>query len=120
MTIYIVEDSEHVRDRLIESVGELPNTRVVGAAAAVPEALEGVRTSQPRVLILDMQLRGGSGIRLLKQMKATGVRRPELVIIVTNYPTDDYRQASHDSGVDHFFDKVTEFDKVREVLMRHA
>ena len=120
LTIYIVEDSEHVRDRLIESVGELPNTRVVGAAAAVPEALEGVRVSQPRVLILDMQLRGGSGIRLLKQMKAAGVRRPELVIIVTNYPTDDYRQASHDSGVDHFFDKVTEFDKVREVLMRLA
>jgi len=52
LTIYIVEDSEHVRDRLIESVGELPNTRVVGAAAAVPEALEGVRASQPRVLIL--------------------------------------------------------------------
>jgi DNA-binding NarL/FixJ family response regulator len=120
LTIYIVEDSEPVRDRLIESVGELPNTRVVGAAAAVPEALEGVRTSQPRVLILDMQLRGGSGIRLLKQMKATGVQRPELVIVVTNYPTDDYRQASHDCGADHFFDKVSEFDKVREVLMRHS
>ncbi|MFL6551107.1 MAG: response regulator [Povalibacter sp.] len=120
LTIYIVEDSAPVRDRLIESVGELPNTRVVGAAAAVPEALEGVRLSQPRVLILDMQLRGGSGIRLLRQMKAKGVRRPELVIVVTNYPTDDYRQASHDCGADHFFNKASEFDKVREVLLQHC
>jgi len=120
LTIYIVEDSEPVRERLVESVGELPNTRVVGTAAAVPEALEGIRSSQPRALILDMQLRGGSGIRLLRQMKAAGVRRPELVIVITNYPTDDYRKASHDCGADHFFDKVSEFDKVRDVLMSHA
>ncbi|MBB6094489.1 DNA-binding NarL/FixJ family response regulator [Povalibacter uvarum] len=120
LTIYIVEDSRPVRERLIETVREIPNTRVVGQAEAVGDALEGVRSSQPRVLILDMQLRGGSGIRLLKQMRATGVVRPELVIVVTNYPTDDYRKASHDCGADHFFDKASEFDKVRDVLMQHG
>ena len=120
LTIYIVEDSAPIRDRLIESVGELPNARVVGVAAAVPEALKGVRLAEPRVLILDMQLHGGSAIHLLRQMKATGVRRPELIIVVTNYPTDDYRQASRDSGADHFFNKVSEFDKVREVLLEHG
>ena len=120
LTIYIVEDSTPVRERLIETVREIPNTRVVGQAEAVGDALEGVRLSQPRVLILDMQLRGGSGIRLLKQMRAAGVSRPELVIVVTNYPTDDYRKASHDYGADHFFDKASEFDKVRDVLMRHG
>ena len=120
LTIYIVEDSLPVRERLIETVREIPNTRVVGEAAALPDALEGVRASQPQVLILDVQLRGGgSGIRLLKQMRATGVRRPELVIVVTNYPTDDYRQASHHYGADHFFDKASEFDKVRDVLLSH-
>ena len=120
LTIYIVEDSRPVRERLIETVREIPNTRVVGQAEAVGDALEGVRSSQPRVLILDVQLRGGSGIRLLKQMRATGVSRPELVIVVTNYPTDDYRKASHDCGADHFFDKASEFDKVRDVLMQHG
>ena len=99
---------------------DIPNARVVGQAADILEALEGMRTSQPRVLILDMQLRGGSGIRLLKQMRAAGMQRPELVIVVTNYPTDDYRKASHDCGADHFFDKASEFDKVRYVLISHA
>lgn len=120
LTIYIVEDSTPVRERLIETVREIPNTRVVGQAEAVGDALEGVRFLQPRVLILDMQLRGGSGIRLLKQMRAAGVSRPELVIVVTNYPTDDYRKASHDCGADHFFNKASEFDKVRDVLIRHG
>jgi len=120
LTIYIVEDSSPVRERLIEAVSDVPNARVVGQAEAVNEALEGVQRSQPRVLILDIQLRQGSGIRLLKQMRANGMDLPELVIVVTNYPTDDYRKASHDCGANHFFDKASEFDKVRDVLLEHG
>jgi len=117
LTIYIVEDSPLVRERLLEAVGDIPNSRVVGQAEAVPEALEGISHAQPRVLILDVQLRGGSGFRLLKQMRAARIGRPELVIVVTNYPSEDYRNASRDWGADHFFDKASEFDKVREVLI---
>lgn len=120
LTVYIVEDSSPVRERLIEAVGDIPNARVVGQAETIEEALEGMRKARPRVLILDVQLRGGSGIRLLKQMRTVGISRPELVIVITNYPTDDYRKASQDCGADHFFDKASEFDKVHDVLLRHG
>jgi DNA-binding NarL/FixJ family response regulator len=118
LTIFIVEDSPAVMERLVEAVGDIPNARVVGSAEAVATALEGVRQAQPRVLILDVQLRDGSGFRLLKRMRTEGVCRPETVIIVTNYPNDDYRNASRECGVEHFFDKGAEFHKVREVLLR--
>jgi DNA-binding NarL/FixJ family response regulator len=117
LTIYIVEDSPLVRERLLEAVGDIPNSRVVGQADAVSEALEGICLVQPRVLILDVQLRSGSGFRLLKQMRLARIDRPELVIVVTNYPSEDYRNASRACGADHFFDKASEFDKVREVLI---
>jgi DNA-binding NarL/FixJ family response regulator len=118
LTIFIVEDSPVVLERLVEAVDDVPNARIVGSAEAVNAALEGVRSSQPRVLILDVQLRDGSGFRLLKRMRAEGVSRPETIIVVTNYPNDDYRHASRECGVDHFFDKGAEFHKVREVLLR--
>jgi len=118
LTIYIVEDSKAVLERLVEEVADIPNARFVGSAEAVTAALEGVRSAQPRVLILDVQLRDGSGFRLLKRMRAEGVSRPETVIVVTNYPNDDYRSASRECGADHFFDKASEFHKVREVLLR--
>jgi DNA-binding NarL/FixJ family response regulator len=118
LTVFIVEDSPAVMERLVEAVTDIPHARVVGSADAVGTALEGVRESQPRVLILDVQLRGGSGFRLLKQMRVAGLDRPEAVIIVTNYPSEDYRDASRQCGVDHFFDKASEFHKVREVLLQ--
>jgi CheY-like chemotaxis protein len=117
LTIYIVEDSEAVKERLIESVEDIPHARVVGSADAVNDALEALRALQPRVLILDIQLRGGSGFRLLKLMRAAGMTRPETIIVVTNYPSEDYRTASRECGADHFFDKASEFHKVREVLL---
>lgn len=120
LTVYIVEDSFPVRERLIEAVADVPNARVVGQADAITEALEGLQQVQPRVLIVDVQLRRGSGIRLLKKLRATGTGLPELVIVVTNYPTDDYRKASQDCGANHFFDKASEFDKVRDVLIQHG
>jgi DNA-binding NarL/FixJ family response regulator len=118
LTIFIVEDSPVVLERLVEAVVDVPNARIVGSAEAVTAALEGVRRSKPRVLILDVQLRDGSGFRLLKRMRAEGISRPEMIIVVTNYPNDDYRSASRDCGADHFFDKGAEFDKVREILLR--
>ena len=118
LTIYIVEDSPAVKERLIESVERHSATHASSAAPTrVNDALEGMRALQPRVLILDIQLRGGSGFRLLKQMRAAGMTRPETVIVVTNYPSDDYRTASRECGADHFFDKASEFHKVREVLL---
>jgi CheY-like chemotaxis protein len=117
LTIYIVEDSAAVKERLIEAVEDIPHARVVGSADAVAAALDGMRAVQPRVLILDIQLRGGSGFRLLKLMRAAGMTRPETIIVVTNYPSEDYRTASRECGADHFFDKASEFHKVREVLL---
>jgi len=118
LTIYIVDDSQLVRERLIESFADIPNARVVGEAASLDEALVGVSTAKPRVLIVDVQLRKGSGLLLLKQMRAAHAFRPERVIIVTNYPTEAYRKAGEECGADHFFDKASEFDRVREVLIQ--
>lgn len=115
LTVYIVEDSPAVMQRLQEAVQDIPNARVVGNADTAEQAIEGVRQARPRVLILDLHLRASNGFQVLRQL---GVHpRPEAVIVVSNYSSQEYRQASRDCGADHFFDKAQEFNQVRELLL---
>ena len=111
----------------IAAVGAALGASFGGALGACTSSGPGVILKQETIglavtlelplLILDIQLRGGSGFRLLKLMLAAGMTRPETIIVVTNYPSDDYRTASRECGADHFFDKASEFHKVREVLL---
>jgi len=66
--------------------------------------------------VLDLQLKQGTGLGLLKTL-ARGVRPPNTKIIVfTNYAFPQYRERSLALGADYFFDKAREFHRVREVL----
>ena len=114
-TVFVVDDEGSVREGL-DSFLRAAGFHVQLFCSA-SEFLLAWQPDNFGCLILDVQLRGGSGFRLLKQMRAARIDRPELVIVVTNYPSEDYRNASHACGADHFFDKASEFDKVREVLI---
>jgi DNA-binding NarL/FixJ family response regulator len=118
LTVYIVEDSAVVRQRLVETIDEIPQARIVGHAETAAEALSALPQIRPRVLILDIQLREGSGFSVLKSMRARNVELPPLVIVVTNYPRDDYREISRKFGANYFLDKASEFDQVREAMLR--
>lgn len=115
LTVYIVEDSAAVMQRLTEAVHDIPNARVVGVADTAEHALTGMIAARPRVLILDLHLRASNGFQVLRQLEAGS--RPEAVIVITNYSSQEYRQACHEHGADHFFDKAQEFNKVRDLLL---
>jgi len=69
LTVYIVDDSQVMRERLKELVSDTPGTKVVGQSADPFEALNSIRKSNPNVVILDIRLPGRSGIDLLKDIK---------------------------------------------------
>jgi DNA-binding NarL/FixJ family response regulator len=96
----------------VEGVG------LVAAATNPAEALGAIRTSIPDVLVLDIQMPGGSGVEVLRAVRQAGL--PTVVIILTNYATPWYRDTCLSDGADYFFDKSTEFDKVADVVERLA
>jgi DNA-binding NarL/FixJ family response regulator len=112
--VFIVDDSPVVRDRLITMISELPNVEVVGQADIAFEAIHSIRQLRPSVVVLDISMPGGSGMHVLETIKKD---RPEpLVIMLTNFAQDHYRQKCLQLGADYFFDKSTEFERVTEVL----
>ncbi|MCC6195284.1 MAG: response regulator transcription factor [Burkholderiales bacterium] len=120
LRVVIVEDSPLIRARLAESLREIPNVEIVDQVETEAAALAVMREGGWDAAVLDLQLKQGTGLGLLKAL-AQGARPPRTKIIVfTNYAFPQYRDRSMALGADYFFDKAREFHRVREVLLMLA
>lgn len=117
-SIYIVDDSKMMRERLTESLADIAGVKIAGQSGDPAEALEGIKKLQPDVVILDIRLPGISGIDMLKNIKRSPAA--PIVIMITNYPYRQYRQACMRAGADYFFSKIDEFEMIRKTLERIA
>lgn len=116
INVFIVDDSEIVRERLTSMLSEVPSINIVGYADNPLAATESIVMHRPDVIILDIFLTGGSGIHVLKNIR--GKKITSKVIMLTNYAQEEYRKKCFEEGADFFFDKSIEFDKVVDVIQR--
>ncbi len=68
--ILIVEDHPVVRRGLVELINAEPDLQVVGEADDAPEAMLQLTQTHPDLVIVDISLKRGNGIDLLKQIRA--------------------------------------------------
>jgi two-component system OmpR family response regulator len=120
LRVVIVEDSAIIRAHLAEALSEIPNVAIVGQVETEADALAILGQDKWDAAVLDLQLKQGTGLRVLKSL-AQGTRPANTKIIVfTNYAFPQYRDRSFLLGADYFFDKSREFHRVREVLLMLA
>jgi two-component system response regulator DevR len=116
LSVFIVEESPIVRERLIELVDDVADTRCVGNADGATVAIARISELHPDVVLLDLVLHEGNGIQVAQ---AIGERSPTTTMVVlTNLATLAARRRCAGLGVKYFFDKTMEFDALREVLRR--
>src|SRR5262245_33833197 len=70
--ILIVDDHPVVREGLALRIARQPAREVCGEAADVTEALRMVAESRPDVAVVDIALKNGDGLDLIKRLKARG------------------------------------------------
>jgi DNA-binding NarL/FixJ family response regulator len=115
-TVYIVDDSQAVRERLIGMISEVEGTTLAGASGDPYEAVTAIRRLHPEAVILDIRMPGMSGIQVLREIKQGGYT--PMVIMLTNYPFEQYRRECVEAGADYFLNKSTEFERINEILAR--
>jgi DNA-binding NarL/FixJ family response regulator len=116
LRVVIVEDSAIIRARLSETLSEIANLTIIGQADTESEALHLLSGGAWDAVILDLQLKEGTGLSVLKKLRNEGRPSHSKVIVFTNYAFPQYRDRSLSSGADYFFDKAREFNRVRDVL----
>ena len=63
-------------------------------------------SSSPDVVVLDLHLREGNGIDVIRALRQAGT--DPTCIVLTNHSGLPYRKAALEAGAHHFFDKSTE------------
>ncbi len=116
LKVYLVEDSPVLRDRVIESLEDSGDNHVVGTADTEDDAVNGIVASTPDAVVLDIQLRRGNGLNVLRRLRSLNLGVRPLVIVLTNYNIPEFRMRALTAGSDFFFDKATELHRVAEVL----
>ena len=117
-SIFLVEDSALVRERLIEMIESVPGARVVGLASRADEAVRGILAARPDLVVLDLNLAQGTGIDVLRALHLEAPRID--VYMLSGYATAPYRQLARRLGARDFFDKSTEFARVKDVVAARA
>jgi len=118
MQVFLVEDSAPVRERLTEMLQDLPDTRVLGHAAEADGAIREILAAAPDVVLLDISLAAGSGFDVLRAVRP---QAPQIdFYLLSNFAAFPYRQLAETLGARGFFDKTSEFERVREVIAERA
>ncbi|HJQ98890.1 MAG TPA: LytTR family DNA-binding domain-containing protein [Candidatus Polarisedimenticolaceae bacterium] len=68
LRVAIVDDEKPARDRMRRLVEALPDVEIVGEAGNVAEAVALVDSARPDLLLLDVQIPGGDGFDVLRQV----------------------------------------------------
>lgn len=116
LRVVIVEDSLHIRERLVQLVEDDRRMQVVGEADTEARAVAMCRAIEPDAIILDLKLAAGTGIGVLKTMGYAGASRKPTIIVLTNFPLPAFERAARALGADWFLDKTSEFHRLRELL----
>ena len=113
VTIFLADDSAPIRSRVAAMLEGAAMT-VVGEAQTPRASIDGILAVRPDVVVLDVQLEGGTGLEVLRQVRQTD---PRIAFVVfSNNAAPAYRKRYLDAGAMLFLDKSTEFDQLTRAV----
>lgn len=77
--IFLVDDHPLVREWLTNLIHQQADLQVCGEAEGAPQALDAIAKLRPDIAIVDISLKNGSGIELIKNLRSVA---PEVAVIV--------------------------------------
>ena len=119
LNIYLVEDSSVIRENLIDALHESAPIEIVGCADDERSAVAWFRDgNECDLVIVDIFLKGGSGLGVLKTLGADAAAPPRIVL--SNHATPEVRKKCQELGAVKVFDKSNELDEMLSWLSRFA
>lgn len=120
LRVFVVEDSSALCDVMVEQLGELPNVICSGRADNEASAIAALRDIACDVLIVDIKLKAGTGIGVLRAVASDWPHPPATRIVFSNYTDPAFRTLAMCLGATHFFDKTNDFTSLLSLVTELA
>lgn len=114
--IFLVDDHDVVRAGMKAVLAD--SFEIVGEAADVQTAVDGILASEPELVVLDVKLPGGGGSAVIQQVR---VDRPDVKFMALTVSTsrDDVVQMMQ-AGVDGYITKTTMSEELPNLIQETA
>ena len=113
INVFLADDSELIRSRIAQILqGHAPAhaMTVVGQAGNPQDCIDAILATRPDVVVLDIQLKGGSGLEVLRAVR--DVAPATQFVIFSHHSSAGYRDLYLREGAACFLDKNSEFDQL--------
>jgi two-component system cell cycle response regulator DivK len=91
----------------------------VWTAADAEDALALLRTSRPKVILMDIQLPGMDGLQFTRQLKADPSTRNIAIIALTAYAMKGDEEKALAAGCDGYVSKPIDTERLPEIVRAH-
>lgn len=111
--VFLADDSALIRSRVAAMLG-VSDMTIVGEAKTPQASIDGILATVPDVVVLDVQLDGGSGLQVLRAVRQAA---PQIAFVVfSNNAGPAYRKRYLREGAARFLDKSTESDQLAQAV----
>ena len=120
LRVFIADDSKPVADMLTELLTEQGRIEVIGIGDSEGAAIEGIRRLKPDVVVLDLQLKTGSGTNVIRAVRSDPALASTKLLVTSNHVSAQMRAGCIELGADDYFDKVKELGALTARLAQLA
>jgi DNA-binding NarL/FixJ family response regulator len=111
--VFLVDDSVPIRQRVAQMLSDQAMS-VVGQGGTPQASIDSILTLQPDVVVLDIQLQGGTGLDVLRAVRLQAPHIP--FIVLSNNAGPAYRKLYRMEGAAVFLDKSADFDQLAHAI----
>ncbi len=112
--VLIVDDHPAVREGVAVCIAQQPSMQMCCEAGGVLDGLEKINACQPDVAVIDISLPDGSGIDLIKRLKAAN--NPVKILVWSMHPDSLYAERAIKAGALGYINKENTTGKLVEAI----
>lgn len=120
LKVFIADDSQPVADMLTELITDPGRIEVVGVGDTESATMESIRRLKPDVVVLDLQLRTGSGTDVIRAVRSDPSLAALRVLVTSNHTSPQLKAGCIELGAEAYYDKVKELGELAAKLAEIA